>query len=115
MAESNLLTRLDAWLREHVESQERGLFPALIESMGASDAVCLHELTGESIRQHRALEAALRRAASGRTPVDELAASCRKHLAGEQSELLPMAARLLGTDEVGRCSGVQRLDAVPDR
>ena len=114
MSESELLVRLDAWVREHVEAQERGLFPALIESMAGSDAVCVRGLTADAVSEHRALEAALRRAASGHVSAEEVRARCADHLAGEQAELLPMAARLLDAELVEGWSSAQRLGAAGD-
>ena len=101
------MDRVGRWLLDHIDAQERDLFPALVESMAGSDAICLRELTAGCTREHRALEAALRRAGdvpadSPTRPFERLRNLCEQHLAREETELLPMAARLLGDDEVAR-------------
>ncbi len=98
----------DTAARHHHEDEELDLFPALLESMAGSDAVCLRELTAGLAADHRALESrwrALRRvleAVAGGTaaalPVDDVQAFVdlyERHIAREDAELLPMAARLL--------------------
>jgi hemerythrin-like domain-containing protein len=95
--------------------EEEDLFPALIESMAGSDAVCLHDLTGHSTRQHRALasqwdalRAPLEEIAAGRNvllparKVETFSRQWYDHIELEESELLPMALRLLSDDELAR-------------
>ena len=114
----------------HHEDEERDLFPALIESMAGSDAVCLHEITQALCADHRALEVrwkALREklmtlcdtsndgpGGSGELGADEVesfAVAYEKHIEREESELLPMAARLLdeaAIDRIGRAMRERR-------
>jgi hemerythrin-like domain-containing protein len=99
----------------HHEDEEVDLFPALIESMAGSDAVCLRDLIAALCTDHRALEArwrSLRRAleqvalgVASTFPSDEVEAFVAlydQHIAREEAELLPMAARLLGDVELDR-------------
>lgn len=95
--------------------EERLLFPALIESMAGSDAVCIHDLGHGLALEHRALEdkwRALRPclldisvgqgSALAAADVESFAEPYLRHIAREESELLPMAARLLADDELER-------------
>lgn len=105
----------DTAARHHHEDEEQDLFPALLESMAGSDAVCLRELTTSLCADHRALEqrwAALRQVLQ--QVVDGTASSLadadvpgfvqmyERHIAREEAELLPMAARLLSEAELDR-------------
>ncbi len=108
----------------HHEDEERDLFPALIESMAASDAHCLHELTRTLAGEHRVLEAqwqALRRSlvvlcgeadavdtALDADQVDAFASAYEAHIAREEQELLPMAARLLDDEAIARIGRAMR-------
>jgi len=107
---------------QHHEDEEVDLFPALIESMAGSDAVCLRELTESLARDHRVLEAAwrvLRRMLEGVARGDaaaldagraeEFARACEQHLAREDAELLPMAARLLDDAALSRIGVAMRV------
>ena len=91
--------------------EEKDLFPALLESMAGSDAVCLRDLTWEMTRQHRAADAMWQRLreplaalAGGQSAtlegaaVQAFAALHRSQIEREETELLPMAARLLTDD-----------------
>lgn len=103
LALDEALRAFDAgWLR-HVTVQEQALFPALIEAMAGSDAVCLHELAERAALEHRAIDALRRRidpaAETSSARVADLVACCRRHLAAEAAELMPMSARLLGDAE----------------
>ncbi|MEY4764782.1 MAG: hypothetical protein RI907_1455 [Pseudomonadota bacterium] len=105
----------DTAARHHHEDEELDLFPALLESMAGSDAVCLRELT-ESLRgDHRLLErrwASLRErlmqvtegsaAALEDDDVKGFVQLYEQHIAREEAELLPMAARLLSAVELDR-------------
>jgi len=99
----------------HHADEEVDLFPALIESMAGSDAVCLRELTTSLATEHRELEQrwrALRtrleqvaRADAATLPDDEVhgfIALYERHIAREEAELLPLAARLLSDAELDR-------------
>lgn len=94
---------------DHHADEETDLFPALIESMAGSDAVCLNDLTRSLKADHRELEARwqtlrapLERISAGQPEtldngsVQALVDGYRQHSAREDAELLPLAARLLG-------------------
>jgi hemerythrin-like domain-containing protein len=114
-ATGRLLRFFDSVLPQHHADQEEDLFPALIESMAGSDAVCLHEITDGIAQQHRELRrlwlqlrSALLDLASGRAsalPVHEIEGfigHCQAGVAREDGELLPMAARLLSDDQLAQ-------------
>lgn len=97
--------------------EEEELFPALLESMAGSDPVCLRELTAAMAREHRTLElswARLRNALAAvmrgegagldRSEVDAFVSLYQSHIEREQSELLPMAQRLLTDDALADVS-----------
>lgn len=117
-----LMRYFDTAARHHHEDEERDLFPALIESMAGSDAVCLREITAALTADHRALEArwlalrvVLAQVAAGQAALlapDEVGDFARlyaRHIAREESELLPMAQRLLGDAELDRIGLAMRL------
>ena len=99
----------------HHRDEEEDLFPALIESMAGSDAVCLHGIVDRLSAEHRRLEStwqrlrpALLALAQGRpATIDRSLATAyidalRAHLAVEDEELMPMARRLLSDEQVGQ-------------
>ncbi|MEP7283765.1 MAG: hemerythrin domain-containing protein [Rubrivivax sp.] len=99
----------------HHADEEVDLFPALLEAMAGSDAVCLRELTTGLTAEHRELERcwrALRRrleqVAAGQSAtlpeveVLHFVGLYERHIAREEAELLPMAARLLSDAELDR-------------
>lgn len=102
----------------HHADEEQDLFPALLESMAGSDAVCLHEITQALHADHRELErqwlalrAVLQHIVQGdavrldQQAVSDFAAHYDAHIAREEGELLPMAARLLSVQalaDIGR-------------
>ena len=99
----------DTAARHHHDDEERDLFPALIESMAGSDAVCLREFIAALTAEHRELEArwqplraVLAQVAAGQTVplgqdvVNTFAELYGRHIAREESELLPMARRRPG-------------------
>lgn len=105
----------DTAARDHHADEEQDLFPALLESMAGSDAVCLRELTESLCADHRALERCWVTLRQGLQQVAEGASSrlvdaevsgfvqrYAQHIAREEAELLPMAARLLSTAELDR-------------
>ncbi len=107
---------------DHHADEEEDLFPALFESMAGSDPVCLREMTTGLIAEHRELErrwqalrARLRLIAEGQAAaldgaeVTTLVALYRRHIAREEQELLPMAARLLGAEALARIGRAMRL------
>ena len=110
-----VLRYFDTAARHHHEDEEQDLFPALIESMAGSDAVCLREIIDALCAEHRLLErrwALLRepllRIADGTaTPLDAVdvpgfVVLYAQHIAREEDTLLPMAARLLDADALAR-------------
>lgn len=93
---------------DHHADEETDLFPALIESMAGSDAVCIRDLVATLTADHRQLETLWRRLrpllqalAAGQpqplmaSDVDPLLGLYTQHIAREDAELLPLAARLL--------------------
>ena len=123
-AAAAVMRYFDTAARHHHEDEEQDLFPALLDAMAGSDAVCLRELTTALCADHRALEArwlslrqVLERVAAG-APATLVAADVQglvdlyaQHIAREESELLPMAARLLGDaalDRVGLAMRARR-------
>lgn len=110
-AAETVLRYFDTCPPQYFSDEEEDLYPALIESMAGSDAVCINELTSGLTQQHRRLEtmwARLRKnlaavvSEQAKTldgaQVEAFAALYRSHIEREQAELLPMAERLL-TDE----------------
>ncbi len=113
----------------HHADEEQDLFPALLESMAGSDAVCIRQLTERLRAEHRHLEAmwakvdaALQAVEGGNAGVldpaaaREFSAAYAAHMAVEQTELLPMAAHLLGDvalDAIGRAMRERRGVALP--
>jgi hemerythrin-like domain-containing protein len=129
-AAQGVMRYFDSAARHHHDDEEIDLFPALLESMAGSDAVCLRDLTESLTRDHRELErrwralrAVLERVANG-TPaqlaadgVDDFVSRYAAHIAREEAELLPMAARLLDDDVLDgigeamrRRRGIERAD-----
>jgi hemerythrin-like domain-containing protein len=110
-----VLRFFDNEVPRHYADEEEDLFPALIESMAGSDAVCLNDLTRNSARQHgvlarqwRALREPLEEIAAGREAhlpaqaIETFARHWHDHIGLEESELLPMASRLLTDGELAR-------------
>lgn len=131
-AASSVMRYFDTAAAHHHADEELDLFPALVESMAGSDAVCLRELTASLEAEHRALEghwrqvrAVLARVVAGdcvsleSDDVEALVGLYERHIAREESELLPMAARLLSDedlDRVGRAMRERRgIDPVDDQ
>ena len=108
----------------HHEDEEVDLFPALVESMAGSDATCIRALVDGLAREHRELgarwarvRAVLARVSAGEAAplahddVDALVGLYERHVAREEDELLPMAARLLDDatlDAIGRAMRERR-------
>jgi hemerythrin-like domain-containing protein len=97
--------------KQHHQDEEEDLFPALIESMAGSDAICLHELTGALQTDHHALETAWISLRDGLVKitrgdnapisthtVEIWVARYEQHIQREEDVLLPMAVRLLSDD-----------------
>jgi hemerythrin-like domain-containing protein len=103
----------------HRAHQETQVFPALLDAMAGSDAVCIRDMATDLAEEHRALDLRWRRlcdtlermlegAPEGPRPpgcglaadAEALLALCRRHLAFERDQLWPMAARLLDGPEM---------------
>lgn len=108
--------------RHHHADEEIDLFPALIESMAGSDAVCLRDITAALTADHRELErlwhglherlAQLAAGHSSTLPETEVQAFIglyERHMAREENELLPMAKRLLSDAELDRIGLAMRV------
>ena len=108
--------------KHHHEDEELDLFPALIESMAGSDAVCIRDMTDALTADHRALEpqwqglrAVLARVLAGESvtldvqAVEAFNSTYARHIEREEGELLPMAARLLGVAELEKIGRAMRL------
>ena len=120
-AAAQVLRYFDTAAQHHHADEEQDLFPALLESMAGSDAVCLRELIGGLITQHRELDARWRvlrpvldRITAGDdarldgAAVEALAEAYAVHIEREEGELLPMAGRLLGDAELQRIGTAMR-------
>ena len=114
-AASAVMRYFDTAARHHHEDEEQDLFPAVLASMAGSDAVCLRELTASLCSDHRALEqrwAALRRrllqitggtsSTLDNADIPGFVQLYEQHIAREEAELLPVAARLLSEAELDR-------------
>lgn len=120
-AAANVMRYFDISAKHHHADEEQDLFPALIESMAGSDAVCLRELTESLAAEHHELEvrwqrvrAVLERIVAGERvsleseDVEALVGLYERHIEREESELLPMAARLLSDEELDRVGRAMR-------
>jgi hemerythrin-like domain-containing protein len=120
-AAANVMRYFDSSAAHHHADEEEDLFPALLESMAGSDAVCLRDLTDALKADHRALasdwqrvRAALEEIAAGtsaRLPsedVEALIGRYERHIEREETELLPMAARLLSDEELAHIGRAMR-------
>lgn len=114
-AASAVMRYFDTSAVHHHADEEVDLFPALIEAMAGSDAVCLRELTASLAAEHRELEQrwrALHRrleqvagadvATLPDDDVHDFIDLYERHIAREEAELFPMAARLLSDAELDR-------------
>jgi hemerythrin-like domain-containing protein len=112
----------DVAAMDHHADEEVDLFPALIESMAGSDAVCLREMIAALSADHRALEThwqrlrvLLQKVAAGMPAVldcddvEGFVGLYQRHIARETAELLPMAQRLLGDEELDRIGLAMRV------
>jgi len=120
-AAANVIRYFDSSAQHHHDDEEEDLFPALLESMAGSDAVCLRDLTEALTAEHRALDAAWQRVRAslaqiaagtsahlGSDDVEALVARYEQHIAREEQELLPMAARLLADEDLARIGKAMR-------
>lgn len=123
-AAQNVMRYFDTSARHHHADEEEDLFPALLQSAPPTGLAQVRELVAALRAQHRELEqfwAQLRPKLEGVTlgtqselGADEVARLVdlyRSHIAREEAELLPLAARLLGVarlDDVGRAMRLRR-------
>lgn len=126
-AATAVMRYFDTAARHHHEDEERDLFPALVESMAGSDAVCLREMTAALTAEHRELEArwarlraALAQVATGQAAplgqddVGGFTNLYAQHIAREEAELMPMAQRLLSDADLDRIGlAMRQRRAVP--
>jgi len=116
-----VLRYFDEAAKDHHADEETDLFPALVESMAGSDAVCIRDLIEALTLDHRALESHWQRLrptllaiASGASvplpaaDVKPFIALYERHIAREDSELLPMAQRLLADEALERVGQAMR-------
>jgi hemerythrin-like domain-containing protein len=105
----------------HHADEEADLFPALLDAAGEADHAAVRRLTRSLIEDHRALEslwqrleAALERVRGGdalaldEATVNGFVAAYARHIDREESELLPLAARLLDEAALSRVGAAMR-------
>lgn len=123
-AATAVLRYFDIAAVHHHADEEQDLFPALLEAMAGSDAVCIRDLCRMLSDEHRMLEqhwqqlrTVLQAIAQGLpaelTPdrVSAFTSAYRSHMAREDQELIPMARRLLGElalEQMGRAMAQRR-------
>jgi hemerythrin-like domain-containing protein len=116
--------------RHHHEDEEHDLFPALLKNASGDELVRVRDLIAQLLREHRLLEerwhrlrSALESVAQGQSAqlaaddVEALVTLYETHIAREEADLLPLAARLLAgapLDAVGRAMRERRGVAMPD-
>ncbi|HEV8552058.1 MAG TPA: hemerythrin domain-containing protein [Casimicrobiaceae bacterium] len=118
----HVMRYFDCAAHYHHEDEEQDLFPALLESMAGSDAICIRHLIDSLTVDHRELErlwdvlkawlvrVEARDAVSAEAGEISLFADLYdRHIAREEQELLPMAARLLGSSDLDRIGHAMRL------
>ena len=125
-----VLRYFDTAAQDHHADEEQDLFPALLEAVAGSDAVCLQDLIQTLLAEHRRIaglwhELRLELAAVARDQATTLAAdrvesfvsAYRAHIEREETELLPVASRLLDNaalDRIGRAMRLRRGIAAAD-
>src|SRR5512138_3356128 len=121
-AARGVMRYFDTAAKDHHADEEVDLFPALLESMAGSDPVCIRELIDRLTNEHRELDRlwrgvrtwlvaveAGRQPASAPGEIDAFVGMYEQHAKLEEEELLPMAARLLGTEDLDRIGRAMRL------
>jgi len=116
-----VLRYFDLAAPKHHADEEVDLFPALLESMAGSDAVCLRDIIAALQADHvafdarwQSLRATLTQVAAGQAAlldgaaVEAFAEAYAGHIAREEGELLPMAGRLLDDDTLARIGQAMR-------
>jgi hemerythrin-like domain-containing protein len=123
-AAQNVMRYFDTSAKHHHADEEEDLFPALLQAAPDTGHAHLRQLIDVLLAQHRELEQAwgqlrwqLEGVWLGTMPnlgadeVGRLVDLYRKHIAREEEELLPLAARILGLaqlDVVGRAMRARR-------
>ena len=105
----------------HHADEEADLFPALLDAASGPDHATVRRLTRALVADHRALEelwqrleAGLERVRAGdaaalsRDTVDGFVAAYTQHIEREESELLPLAAKLLDEAALERVGSAMR-------
>lgn len=106
---------------DHHADEEKDLFPALLEAATGSDAIRIRQLIDQLCEEHNQLEIAwqdirlsLQHLASGQDAVlaqhdvDAFTTRYADHIQREESELLPMASRLLDDQAIERIGTAMR-------
>ena len=122
LAASAVIRYFDSAGRHHHEDEELDLFPALLDATAGTDNAGLRALIAALCADHRALEARwhalrrqLQRVAEGLPATIEapeaqaFAQAYDRHIAREEADLLPVAARLLDINELDRIGRAMRL------
>lgn len=125
-AATAVMRYFDTSARHHHEDEERDLFPALLACVAGSEAVCLRDMTAALTAEHRELEArwkalraVLAQVAAGQAAqlaqdvVGGFTRMYERHIAREETELLPMAQRLLSETELDRIGLAMRMRRAP--
>lgn len=123
-AAKSILLYFDTSAKHHHADEEEDLFPALLQAVPASGMAALRELIDALCAQHRELEQVWGRIRwklegiwlgigpeLGADEVAEMVDLYQRHIAREEDELLPLAARLLDDsqlDGVGRAMRLRR-------
>jgi hemerythrin-like domain-containing protein len=123
-AAQNVMRYFDTSAKHHHADEEEDLFPALLKAAPETELVPLHELIDALLGQHRELESAWSQIRwklegiwlgmkpdLGAEEVGRMVDLYRMHIAREEEELLPLAARLLAVaelDSVGRAMRLRR-------
>jgi hemerythrin-like domain-containing protein len=127
-AATNVLRYFDTAAQDHHADEEADLFPALLQVAAGDDAEHARALVAQLLAEHQELathwqrmRAVLARVAAGEpvaiesAAVEALVTRYEQHIAREEDDLLPMAARLLDLatlDTIGRA--MRRRRGVPD-
>lgn len=128
-AAAAVLRYFDTSARHHHEDEEHDLFPALLKHATGDALAQVTGLVAQLLREHRLLEqrwlrvrAVLQEVAQGHAAplaaeeVEALATLYESHIASEEGELLPLAARLLSgapLEAIGRAMRERRGIALP--
>ena len=121
-AATAVMRYFDTAARDHHADEEEDLFPALLEAMAGSDAVCVRALTDSLRIDHRTLEAlwhdlreSLSQIANGQAvdlpaaQVQAFVTAYTRHIEKEDAELLPLATRLLSDADIARVGKAMRV------